>query len=247
MEENKKINVNIPEGANAVEVIIREGVAAPQLEMKAPVKTELLGTIGVPAEYLEKRVATKQFTQERSHLIVNRENIFLRLVINEDDEYLRGVVSGQLEFSPVFKKFGINSGKAWTPTELGLFFKMNRAFFPDRAVNMALVTELMNFKAKIDSKIEQSFKEKGDRTDNFAQVVNSNLPASFVLNIPIFKGMNAETIEVETVTNIDGREVSFVLISPGAQETLETIRDAAIDAELGRIRVIAPNIAIIEQ
>lgn len=241
------MNINFPEGVTKAEVIIREGAAIKELEPKAPVKTKLKGVIGVPVEYLTKRVATEQFTQERSHLLVNREDIKLTLVINEDDEYLSGTVEGALEFHPAFVDFGINTGKVWTPTELGLFFKMNRAFFPDRAANMKLVSELMNFTAQVQNKIDRSVKENGDRTDNFAQVVNSNLPASFTLNIPIFKGMAAESLEVETFAQINGREVAFILLSPGAKETLEDIRDKAIDAELAKIREIAPNIAIIEQ
>jgi hypothetical protein len=130
-------------------------------------------------------------------LIVNREAIKLSLVINEDDEYTRGQIDGTLEFHPKFVEFGINTGKVWTPTGLGLFFKMNRAFFPDKSVNMKLVTDLMNFSATVDNKIERSVKENGDRTDNFAQLVNSNLPESFTLNVPIFKGMASESLEVK--------------------------------------------------
>ena len=244
--ENEKLQINLGEGVTKAEVILREGQAVKELEPKAPIKTNLSGVIGAPVEYLIKRVKTGQFTQERSHLIVDREDIKLTLVINEDDEYNRGQVDGTLEFHPKFTEFGINTGKVWTPTELGLFFKMNRSFFPDKSINMSLVTDLMNFSATVNSKIERSVKESGDRTDNFAQVVNSNLPASFTLDIPIFKGMDSETLEVETFAKVSGREVAFTLLSPGANQTLEEIRDKAIDDQLEQVKSIAPNIAIIE-
>lgn len=244
--ENEKLQINLGSGVTKAEVILREGQAIKELEPKAPVKTNLSGVIGAPVEYLTKRVETGQFTQERSHLIVDREDIKLTLVINEDDEYNRGQINGTLEFHPKFVEFGINTGKVWTPTELGLFFKMNRAFFPDKSINMKLVTDLMNFSATVNNVIERSVKENGDRTDNFAQVVNSNLPASFTLDIPIFKGMDSETLEVETFAKVSGREVAFTLLSPGANQTLEEIRDKAIDAQLEQVKSIAPNIAIIE-
>lgn len=244
--ENEKLQINLGAGVTKAEVILREGQAIKELEPKAPVKTNLSGVIGAPVEYLTKRVATGQFTQERSHLIVDREDIKLTLVVNEDDEYNRGQINGTLEFHPKFIEFGINTGKVWTPTELGLFFKMNRAFFPDKSINMKLVTDLMNFSATVNNVIERSVKENGDRTDNFAQVVNSNLPASFTLDIPIFKGMDSETLEVETFAKVSGREVAFTLLSPGANQTLEEIRDKAIDAQLEQVKSIAPNIAIIE-
>ena len=94
--------------------------------------------------------------------------------------------------------------------------------------------------------IARAVKENGNRTDNFAQVVNSNLPESFTIQMPIFKGMQPETIEVETFAQVNGREVAFVLLSPGAQATLEDLRDKVIDEQLKQIREIAPEIAIIE-
>lgn len=96
------------------------------------------------------------------------------------------------------------------------------------------------------SKIERAVKENGNRTDNFAQVVNSNLPEKFTIQMPIFKGMQPETIEVETFAQVNGREVSFILLSPGAQVTLEELRDKVIDEQLDKVREIAPEIAIIE-
>ena len=58
--------------------------------------------------------------------------------------------------------------------------------------------------------------------------------------------MPAETIEVETFAQVNGREVAFVLLSPGAQATLEDLRDKVIDDEIAKIKEIAPEIAIIE-
>lgn len=244
-EKEQKISINVEKGVS--EVIIREGVAQKLLDPKPPIKVDLSGTIGTPYEYLQKRVYAGQFTQERSHILVNREKVSITLIINEANEYERGTIKGVLEMYPKFKEFGINDNKEWTPTQLGLFFKMNRAFFPDRAENLKLVSELMNFTATIKNNIERSASENGNRTDNFAQVVNSNLPASFVLNIPILKGKPAEKLEIETFANVDGREVSFYLISPSANETLEDIRDKAIDEQLELIRALAPDIAIIEE
>lgn len=244
--EDKKFEFVFGEKTTNAEVVIREGQAPELLAPKAPIKTAIKGVIGVPYEYIRQRKDTGQFTQDRAHLIVDRENISLELIINEDDAYTRGSVYGKMAYHPKFVEFGINSGKVWTPTELGLFVKMNRAFFSDKKANMELVTTLMNFHATVNNVIERSVKESGDRTDNFAQVVSSNLPASFTLQIPIFKGMAAEVLEVETFAQINGREVAFTLLSPGANQTLEELRDEAIDSQLNQIITIAPDIAIIE-
>ncbi|MDD7272831.1 MAG: hypothetical protein PUG96_02540 [Prevotellaceae bacterium] len=242
----EKLQVMFGENTNTAELIIREGAAVKQLDPQAPLRTEITGVIGTPLEYLKKRVGTGQFEQERAHILINRENVELSLIINEHDYYTQGSVSGKLSFHPKFVEFGINTGKVWMPAELGMFFKMNRAFFSDRKENMELVTTLMNFTATVNHTVERSVKENGGRTDNFAQVVNSNLPASFTLNIPIFKGMQTEVLEVETFAQINGREVSFVLLSPGANQTLEDIRNKVIDEQIEAIKEVAPNIALIE-
>ena len=105
----------------------------------------------------------------------------------------------------------------------------------------------VNYKADINQKVEQSAEGNGNRSDIFTQVVNSNLPKSITLNLPIFKGYKPQPVEIEFFAKVDGRDVSFLLISPGANETLEAHRDEAIDAALGEIRDLAPEIAIIEE
>ena len=243
--DNEKLQINLAPGMSKAELVIREGAAPKELEPKAPVKTNLKGVIGAVVEYLKKRINAGQFEQKDCHILVNRDTIEITLITNEADEYRRRN-HGQIELNPKFIEFGINANKVWTPTELGLFIKMNRAFFADRNENMKLVSSLMNFTADVNNKIERAVKENGNRTDNFAQMVSSNLPDSFTIQMPIFKGMPPETIEVETFAQVNGREVAFVLLSPGAQATLEDLRDKVIDEQLEQIREIAPEIAIIE-
>lgn len=246
--QNEKLQINLAPGMAKAEIVIREVPTVNELPVKPPKQIKIIGVINSVTEFLMKRSdQPDQIDQKRCHILVDRENISILLRINEHDEYNSGEVIGVLLKHPKFEEFGINSSKVWTPSALGLFFKMNRSFFKSKEENMTLVAELMNFKAKVDSSIERSLKESGDKTDNFSQVVNSNLPKSFILKVPIFKGKPAEEIEVETFAQINGREVSFVLLSPGAQAAEEEIRDKEIDAQLKEIRDICPNIAIIEK
>ena len=236
------MNINLAPGMN--EIIIREGAAPTVLDPKAPVKMNINGTVNAPFEYFSKRI--DYINQKDCHIIVNREKITIELVVNEADEYTRGTIAGTLQYHPKFEEFGINTGKVWSPFDFAMFCKMNRAFFADKNANMSLVSACKNFTAKVNNQIERAIQENGNRTDNFAQVVNSNLPESFTLSIPIFKGGKKEDLVVETFAKIDGRNVAFVLLSPGAEETLEELRDKAIDEQLNAIKAIAPDIAIFE-
>lgn len=218
MDENKKVVVNLPEGTTQAEIIVREGEAPAVLDPKAPVKIDLSGVIGAPVEFLEKRLSeADQINPKRCHVLVDREKVCITLVTNENDEYTTGRVVGRL------------------------------SHFPDKTANMKLVTELKNFEATVNSKVEKQKSEKGDFKDNYSGVVMSNLPEAFTLQIPIFKGMPAETIEVEFYASVNGRDVTLQLVSPGACQLLEDLRDRIIDGQVARIRELSPEIAIIEQ
>lgn len=112
---------------------------------------------------------------------------------------------------------------------------------------MDIVSLLLNYKADIKQKVERAMQENGSRAYNFAQEVNSNLPPKVTLMLSVFKGQQPQVIEVETFARVDGENVTFALLSPGANEIVNTYRDIAIDEEIKRIKAVAPEIVIIEQ
>ena len=170
---------------------------------------------------------------------------WLILTINETN-YYQDVITGVLQPSKEMVEFGINTDKKWEPIKLSQFLKMHRAFFTDKSQNMMLVSTLKNFKAKVNQDIERSKEENGSKVDNYSQVVDSNLPKSFKLNIPLFKGFACEEIEIEIYADVDGRDVSLSLVSAGANEAIEEYKNKVIDEQLDAIRQIAPDIVIIE-
>ncbi len=247
MGENKKVVLNLHEGG-LTEVIFREGAAPKALDPKAPVKIDLSGVIGAPVEFLSKRISEpNQIDPKRCHVLVNREKLTVQLVTAEDDEYLRGTVTGSLSLHPKFEEFGINQGKTWEPSGLGQFFKMNRSFFANREENMKLVTDLKNFSATVNSNMDRHTKENGSMKVSYGQVVNSNLPEAFALNIPIFKGVKAVVLQVECYATLDGSDVFLQLFSPAANQLIEEMRDEVIDAQIEAIQQLSLDIAIIEQ
>lgn len=244
MEQEKQI-FNLPEGVS--EVTIRQGQAPKVLDEQAPLCYDVKGTIGSVAEYLRKRIDKAQFKQEDCTIIVNRESECIFLQFNERDPLRKGSVLGSIERTGDFEKLHLNDGFGWTPEKLARLFKLNRSWFKSREVNMSIVSTLLNYKADINQKVERAMQENGSKTYNFAQVVNSNLPPKFYIVLPVFKGQQPQEIEVETMAYVDGENIVFELISPGANEIINAFRDAAIDEQLKEIRTIAPEIAIIEK
>ena len=244
MAENK-LNVVVPKDYNGtpIQVILREGKASNVIDPKEPEIVVIDGTIEAPQRWLEKRIDL--IDQKASNIIVNRDTMKIALTTDETN-YYRTKISGTLEASQEIKAFGINTDKSWESSKLSQFFKMYRSFFKDKTENMELVSKLKNFKAKINQDIERSREENGSKVDNYSQVVDSNLPKSFKLNIPLFKGFAPEEIEVEIYADVDGRNVSLSLVSAGANEAIEEYKNRVIDEQLDGIRQIAPDIVIIE-
>ena len=244
MAENK-LNVVVPKYYNGtpIQVILREGKASNVIDPKEPEIVVIDGTIEAPQRWLEKRIDL--IDQKASNIIVNRDTMKIALTTDETN-YYRTKISGTLEASQEIKAFGINTDKSWESSKLSQFFKMHRSFFKDKTENMELVSKLKNFKAKINQDIERSREENGSKVDNYSQVVDSNLPKSFKLNIPLFKGFAPEEIEVEIYADVDGRNVSLSLVSAGANEAIEEYKNRVIDEQLDGIRQIAPDIVIIE-
>lgn len=246
--QTEKIQISLSPETPKAEVIIREVNEVNELPILAPIKPDISGVLGAPLEFLQKRkTVSVQINQHRCHILVDREKMSITLVTNEHDQYLCGKITGKATVHPKFAEFGINTGKGWEPNELGQFFKMNRASFVDKSENMAIVTQLKNFEAKVNTQIVKQKSENGDFADNYSGVVMSNLPGAFKLKIPLFKGRAAEEIEVEFYASVNGRTVALQLYSPGANQAIEEIRDAMIEDELARIREICEDIAIIEQ
>lgn len=244
MSENK-LNVVVPRDYNGtpIEVVLREGKAPVALDPKEPMPVNITGTIDSPLRWLEKRVGLMD--QKQANITVDRDNMKISLVDKETDFYNNGVC-GILQLSKEMKEFGINTDKVWEPNKLSLFIKMHRAFFTDKSQNMQLVSTLKNFKAKVNQDIERSKEENGSKVDNYSQVVDSNLPKSFKLFIPLFKGFPCEEIEVEIYADVDGRDVSLSLVSAGANEAIEDYKNKVIDEQLDAVREVAPEIVIIE-
>lgn len=244
MSENK-LNVIVPKDYNGapIEVVLREGKAPVALDPKEPERVVINGTIDAPIRWLEKRV--ELINQKATNIIVNRDKMRIALTIDETS-YYQTEINGILQASKEMQEFGINVEKKWEPIKLSKFIKMHRAFFTDKSQNMMLVSTLKNFKAKVNQDFERSKEENGSKVDNYSQVVDSNLPKSFKLNIPLFKGFACEEIEVEIYADVDGRDVSLSLVSAGANEAIEEYKNKVIDVQLDAIRQIAPDIVIVE-
>lgn len=243
----EKLNINFAEGEAVKELIIRETnhVNEP-LPILEPEKVNITGTITAPFAFLEKRWNDPQMDHSRTHLLVNRDNLNIKLVANETDKRNGMTIIGQIELSRQFKAFGVNMDVQFAPEDLANFFRINRTYFKERSENMTLVSQLKSFRAKIETEVEREKKDNGSVTDVYKKVVNSNLPESFKVCIPIYKGAAPEEIEIEVIATVNGRDVALELISPDAASIVEEVRDRLIDEQIKKFTEFAPEIPVLE-
>lgn len=232
----KLTEMNIEDGKD---MVIRFGDALP---LKEPKYVSIHGTIDAPARWVEKR--KDDIVSADAHILVDRDHMTITLNTDENNFYSDQIV-GTLTLSTEMQEFGINTGEYMSCFDMADRIKQLRTYFETQQDAMKLVTELRNFKAKIDKELELSDDKRGNQKIMRAQTVESNLPKSFNVNMPIFKGTEKRTFEVEV--EINPNDLSCTLVSPDAHDIVVQERDNQMDAVLGRIGDAAPNIVIIEQ
>lgn len=246
----EKLNINFAEGEGVKELIIREvdQVIEDKLPVLEPDTVSISGTISSIFAFLEKRwnAADNQIDHSRTHILVDRDNLQMTLIVNETDKRNRKKVVGTIALSRQYDAFGINEKDNWDPMDLGNFFRINRTYFSSVDENMALVNALKSFRAKVHQTVERAEKEDGGKTDVFRQVVDSTLPKAFQISIPVFKGQAPSTIKVEIIAHVHGREFELELISADAAAIVEECRDNLFNEQIEKIQAIAPEIPIIE-
>jgi hypothetical protein len=218
---------------------IRFGEALP---LKEPKAVSISGTIDTPARWVEKR--KDGIAQADAHVLVDRDKMSITLNIDENSAY-SDQVTGTLTLSSEMQEFGINTGEYMSCFDMSDRIKQLRSYFETQQEAMKLVSELRNFKAKIDKELELSDDKRGNQRILKSQFVESNLPKDFKIQLPIFKGMKKETIQVEV--EINPNDLSCTLVSPEAHDIVIQQRDVHMDAVIDRIKDAAPTIVIIEQ
>lgn len=251
MEQNeeKVVQVHIENytGEKPIECIVRKGEAKKEVDplpMLPPVKCDIIGTLQSPADFLEKRADTLDC--KKMYAVVDKENLSIALVVNEDDAYTRRVIKGKAELSEDFVNFRINDSAGWEPAKLGQFIRMHRYLMDDKDKANEIIAKLKNFTAKVKSKLDKAQERNGNMVASYQQEVESNLPTEFRINIEAVVGTGKSLLNVEIDHYVQGTECYLQLFSPDANETVIQYTDSLISSEVARLRNAVPGLVIIE-
>lgn len=237
----KKLTLNIlNDGMTSLE--IRHGDAMP---LREPVKIALTGNIDTVRRFLDKRV--EKHDQKDCNIIVCRAKSgpYIELTVAESS-YFSDIVTGKIILNEDFVEFGINTGEKYTLRDLSDFIKMHRYCFHDTSTAMKLVSELRNFKAKVNKEIEKLGDDRGNKNEVLSQIVDTNIPESFVLCMPIFKGSKTVAFKVDININVRDTDMDCQLESVEANDFIMGYLEKTIQSELDAITILAPDIVQIE-
>lgn len=237
---------NIENGVKEVIIVHKKG-----LDEKPMGNIAISGTIESVSTFLSKRIRKEDVENGinevfpgHAHILINREDMQIRLIFNEVSELGSDSVTGQLTFTKQFKDWGINAGTEWSHDKFAEFCKMNRSSFYDPQDAMKLFSELKNIRIKTDTAFLNKNDNRGNIKSLVAQdVIDSNIPHTFVLGLPIFKGQPKRRFEVEVY--VSPSTFTVTLVSPEINDYIIQHRDEIIDAEIDKIEAISSDIPII--
>lgn len=226
MQENINITVN-----GRDELVIRHG-DAPVVVMSQ--KYSVSGNITAPGEFFRTKNDRVGFTVESLlPMVVHVKRDGRRITfVGDPTNPLAFEVSGVLTPSSEYQTLGLNSGKEFTPADLAKLLKQNRHLFASQEEAMVVISDLMSFKADVNTKVIASNDSRGGRVNAVEVAANTNVPVSFLVNIPLFKGAAKQKLKVEIELDVRGSSVSCTLHSPDALLTMNETSDSIIDEQL---------------
>lgn len=219
------------------EIIIREGDALPPV---APKKIIIAGDIKTVSSFLSKRKGLadnrnpglQQVVTERTLVTVDKEK--LTILLQLDPESVYGTeVTAKLEMEPELLKFSIETGKKFTQQELIKLLKYGKRWFYDPAEQQRLLLAYMKLDVKVTADLTNDAPDgRGNRSNTFSKQVTSNIPADFIMSIPIFKGQEYKKFRVEICLDSTDGSTKFWLESVELMELVQIESEAILKTEL---------------
>jgi len=205
-------NLTVKVEGDQKELILREGQAEP---IRVPRKIKIDGDINTVKEYLSKRMniaslgmQLQYINKGTSIITVDEEKMFILLELDPNDE-LATVVNAKLEFTTYLDQWNINGKKTFTRKELLDILKYAKLMFddPDQYETVYKAYQVFDFQAMISASQEDD--KRGNRSASVKKEIKTNLPADFILRIPIFKGQGPETFRVEVCYDTTDASIKF--------------------------------------
>lgn len=224
---NQKIELKTSEDQK--ELIIREGKA---LELKEPLVMNITGDIDTVKNFVKKRYATgptsividgenptviplsttnslQAIDKDLAVVTFDKKNLSISLDVNPQDFY-GPKVTGKMEISDELKLFSINDASGiFSRDQLVKLLRYNKRFFTDAIVHDKVLKAFQNLSLTGNTQLNAGSDNRGNKNAEFKKTIDSqNIPTTFYLTLPIFKGQPAVKFLVEIC--LDSSESSVI-------------------------------------
>lgn len=116
--------------------------------------------------------------------------------------------------------------------ELIKLLRFNRIWFADPSQHDTLIKAYQAFSAEVNAKIGKESDTRGNVDNSYKKTVTTNVPDSFVLNIPVFKGMAKRKFRVEIAIDSTDASTKFWFESVELAELIQVESEQILNAEL---------------
>lgn len=228
-----KIEVNLMGGQPGGQVLtILEGKANTPRE---PEKLTLTGDIRSVSTFIKNRKSIghqQQIVLSDNTIVTTNKDAGIINLLTDPNNFYGTSVTGKLELSEALKAFRINEKGTMSQKDVVDILKFNKVHFRDRGQQEAMLRayQAFTYKTQTDGKNESD--ARGNKANSIAKTVETNLPADFVLKIPIFKGEAVKEFRVEICLDLTDGSARFWFESVELHELIEIEKEIIFQREL---------------
>jgi len=222
-------------GKTNAEVVVRQGKA---LDPREPAKIVVAGNIESIGAFLRQRYADEKagfdlqkVDREKAIVLVDKDNNKIQLKLDPQNFY-GTEITATLEESTELAVFGINKEREFSREDLIKLFRFNKLHFADPVKCDDLVKSLQRFSAKAYVDLTKEDDTRGNFAAAVTKKVETGIPESFVLSIPIYKGQPKITFEVSICLDVIGTRAAFWFESVQLNELLELQKEHIFSSQL---------------
>ncbi len=197
-----KVILNVSTSEN--EIIIRHGEALPQSE---PSHYFFSGDIESPLNFLRARAQTTNIDQTTGVFEIDTVAGSITLKTNPYSKYGETIFGALKVDQELINHWGINvSCRDKSPKEMAQFLRRNRRFFIDGTQCDDVVKALAGISVKTTSNVDRNYDNRGNKSEKSIQVVESNIPISFKISLPVFLTKSPLDFNVDIIIQMVNNE-----------------------------------------
>ena len=218
---------------------VREGKA---LELKEPVVININGDIDTVKSFVAKRYNSTDpdtlnnlqgIDKTKAIISFDKVGLTISLDVNPQDFYGPKVV-GKLQISPELEPWKINEATTFSREKLITLIRFNRRYFTDTDTYEKVLKayQSLNMSGTTNIKVETDL--RGNKDAAFKKTIDSsNIPTTFFLTMPVFKGREKVKFMVEVCLENSETQVVFWFESVELKEIWDNTVDSIFDEQKG--------------